>query len=82
MNEVNEASPASKAGDLERLVMHTKNGGEISGRGQYIGRIGNGRYFLCCDNEGCCDEYMDETELREYIQPAEDWKELPIRRGA
>ena len=58
-----------------RLIEILNNGGTIKNSSlQYLSKIEYGDYFLCCDHEGCCDNYFDERELIDYLIGCESWE--------
>ena len=72
------ASETPNGGSLERLVRHLDVGGQIASGAQWIYRIKEGEYFLCCDTEGCCDTWMKTADMIEYINlEPRDWREVP-----
>lgn len=63
-------------GSLERLVGHLHSGGQITSGAQWIYRIKEGEYFLCCSTEGCCDSWMNTKEMLKYINiESGSWRE-------
>ena len=64
--------------DVESYVQHLDAGGQITSGPQNIYRIRPGRYFLCCETEGCCDADFTEDELRSFLESDDwDWEILP-----
>lgn len=61
----------------EELLAHLDAGGQITSGAQWIYRIDHDSYFLCCNDEGCCDTWMDTEETKHYIETGQqEWKML------
>lgn len=51
-------------------IKYLKDGHQLSNGAQFIYQIKDDEYFLSCD-DGCCDTYMNEAEVINYIECAD-----------
>jgi hypothetical protein len=60
------------------LLEYVRKGGQITTGMRWIMPVGD-RFFMCCDNEGCCDMYFDLDEFDDVVE-GDDWSVVDEQR--
>lgn len=63
---------------IDELIHHLESGGQIFGCGQWLCKIKEDNYFLCCDTDGCCDQTYTKAEALDYIGDGDGWEKCAL----